>query len=1391
MALSRKSLNSLTKGFASNQKAISKKAEETRLAQENANMEETVKANAAADAESKKSGWDKFWGGVGTTATDIGKGLAGFGQRIAGTVSQGVDAAFAGANLIAGDKKKAAEWVKRAEDWSNADSIDGQKQSFISQDSIEGKSNPAQFAAEFTKAGADVATLVQPELNIGSTAAKIASEVGINAATTGAASAADQYAKTGGVDLGKTAKDAAVGGIIGGVVRGAREVVGAVKGGGKTTVATDTAKATDATPPEGQLALGSGVRKPVDVQTDLQRYQNGDFTPEDNVWKDNKVTTPDGQTVDINSVNKDIATNERKIADLQRQLDTSTGTVDANGNPVGDPLATTDVAGKARAVEEINTLQQKNAELQKTVDSAATVSGGSSSVIDSAKVADNFKNLQAELEHAKSIEYQQTGRTPAEIQADIDKMSRGEIPQDLTISHEPVTSAADIFHDTTLPEHVQNTAQTILDDKGKATQVLDGLMSKAKAEIAHAQMDQAYADQAKLIDAMPGPRQQIEQAKLDDKYTQDLQALDDKVTQDAPMAEQYQAIVDHLASKEAELVDSVNSGFIVAGDSFRVPDSKLVDQRMNDLQAELDNAKHFSDTNTILENNSADLPEKIKSDPQVADAYQAKLAMDTADLVPKSLSPIRRVFLAVSSYSRTFDAMGVRNVYRDIVKAEQKVIDQTKADFKILIEVGKSIKDNQVTPGEIVNALQDRTKIADLPDSVAGLRDLLDVKATQIQQKAYLDEVARLTDRNVKLKDDKKLSNADIEVKARAKAEKSTMDNYFSHMKLDPESARMLPAANDGKASSTINFGSLKQREGDGVQYSHDVIKVMSAYITGFNKKFYLEPALKVLDNPKFIEKLDATEKGVVEDYIGQVRNMKTSALEASVNNFFQSVTKGKSGGNEYRRFFGAQRVLSAVAGMGGSFSTIARQLTQSTNTVVEVGALNTARGAVHFMQAIAEHVRTGNFSPEMELLMKSGELDQSAMASIGDELTRITGGRSGVGSAMRKPVDVLLAGVKYSDQFNRGQAFYAGLLDGAQKGLKGDELTNHALDVTHNTQFNTSRMDMPKALNGPMVRSLAQFATFGAKQVEFLIQAGFKPIKDAKSGNYRLAAQDMGRLLQAATVGFGMTAVLSPMIGFQPSEWLPFSQNIAEGNGYVSPMLRLLIGDKGKVGLNSLIWREKITDEVTGKSRDLTPAEAAQRFWDDNWSGIVPAGAQIKKTTGGMDMLDKGLSTNDSGKVQFMADKSPGTDLQALLFGKYANKGGQDWVAQGMPTLSQKQSDEILSMPKENRQKYYDFYLNAKKGTEGRDKAVETVKEQALSSPAMAMRTASEFNAQVDKQMEEYYKRNSTMPVSLREKITNELKIDAVDQIQNADNTPSLTTLQKKNQSLRDMLGL
>lgn len=216
---------------------------------------------------------------VGDIATDVGKGIVSTGQRVAGTVAQAgvgvAGAADTAASLLTGDEEGAQEknkkYVKTMQDISDAKALDDGSMSFISKDTMSGKANPLEFGAEFTKAGAETAAFVQPELRAATLPKAIAAEAGVNAATNATATAADQLAKGEGLDGGEVAQSAIEGGILGGALRGiigSRRIVKdgavdqkAINAAPEATMRSDTGRALEG----NQKPVGTVINAAQDV----------------------------------------------------------------------------------------------------------------------------------------------------------------------------------------------------------------------------------------------------------------------------------------------------------------------------------------------------------------------------------------------------------------------------------------------------------------------------------------------------------------------------------------------------------------------------------------------------------------------------------------------------------------------------------------------------------------------------------------------------------------------------------------------------------------------------------------------------------------------------------------------------------------------------------------------------------------------------------------------------------------------------------------------------------------------------------------------------------------------------------------------------------------------
>jgi hypothetical protein len=952
---------------------------------------------------------------------------------------------------------------------------------------------------------------------------------------------------------------------------------------------------------------------------------------------------------------------------------------------------------------------------------------------------DSERGFQLEREDARA-QFENNG-LPNELdeaQKAFDDFQNGnvELP---TIQDTPVVGAKDIFAHENMPVEIKTAASELLDDQRAVQQQLDNLTSGENARLEQQNLDDSYRAAMEDIEQMPAPRQELELERLNERYLADTEDLKMRYERDQPKVEEMKRIQTHLQNKEEELVRQSNYLMEQAPDQFRsVDEAEFVAQRTA-LADNLDTAKRFNDNAAIVEDISTSTPRPervVSTDPDVRNAYQTQVLSQTD--IPmkdiKNLSGVREAMLNFTSPSKNIKALtGSDEIFSGIIRAESAVNTANKADIDIISSIAGRIKSKE--------------QASQIIDYVEGKRTTLssfDEETANVVKNFFDDKKAKLNDLGYK-----------------------TLDDYFPHLfnKNDPNVKRLFK----GKTTADISFGNLKKRMEEGGDYSRDIIEVMAGYSRGFNRKVYLEPALKPLEDVK----MQANATKAVGDWVdGYIENLKgitePSGAEKAFNGIIDSmVGETKKGGNHYRQTLGAQRMISAVATMGLNPGTAIRNMTQVVNTVAGIGVKRATQGAIKATRAFA----AGKNSPEWKEMIASGVFDGGISRHYMADLDKAAGNISGIAAKGEKAANFMMGMIRGTDISLRAQAYWGakaqGLDDAIAKGLKGEAAEKFAKDFAikkvADTQFITSAADMPVKLNGAGVRSLTQLATFSIKQAEMLGELGIKTIKRA-DGTYGLNVKQAGNLLAAASTAALFTEALKPVIGFNEKEWIPFYDQIASivdpdstaGESlYRSPLVSLFAGNgKGKIGLFDAIKSGKMDE-----------------FLEDNWSQIVPAGTQIKKTVEGIETTQSGISKNPNGKVRYLQDMDLNSQLKASLFGQYSTDAGRQWIKDGFPTLtdsemrlgSKEGSGDITfeQLPRETQQEFYDYYAATKKVT-GRSTVLDEIKQAVRDGNIKkAQRIGDEYNKKAQEAMQGYFQKHQELPEELQDDMVSKLFID------------------------------
>ena len=895
-----------------------------------------------------------------------------------------------------------------------------------------------------------------------------------------------------------------------------------------------------------------------------------------------------------------------------------------------------------------------------------------------------------------------------------------------------VESIGQILGDEQMPKEVRNAAVQAADMGREIDAKLENLMNDNTYNQAHAQMDAAYKERLAAVNDMPGPRQEIERQRLDEQYTKDLQELEETRARDLPQVQELNAMKQRVDERAQEIVADTNELIHSDPKTFRqVDEAKLAEHRQL-AEQNLAEAKKYDGKTTyaLQEVSKAQNPEELKiALERNGETLQKELAntLNVKDIehAKESISKISDTQMAlarITSPSVLFDKGGLNTesagLFSELVNGTGRAAVEGEQIANRLSGIQKALGSDAKKPevmDNIVDYLEGKVETLNVPGHEKAAKEI----------RTMLDEVKPWLKEN---------------------GYGTINDFYFPHMREnDPKGLANLFDESQ-LAKGELGIGSLKSRKKGGEEYSKDVWKVLGDYFNGINQAKNIEPSLRKIESVSTQLKLASAEHknfeayaGFLDNYINQIKGKNQSNIEKAFDAQF--------GHNAFKKSTGAIRAVNAMATLGLSPLTALRQMTQE---IATVGNLNPKWAGVGMVNG-ARMLASKEGRKELKL---SGVLDEGTGLKDLKGLTQ-----SKAGKAFDKVSDGLMSMVSTMDNVMRAQA-YAGAkakglkLNGAkwerwanEAGLTGqaaqDFVQKKAMEygtkATVDTQFITSKVDAPAAFNGPGMRTLTQLATFDGKQAGFLIRMGLKPIKDVKAGNYRLAANDMGKLVAMGATAWGVQATLGQFIGMKETDHIPFYDQIQawtniEGKdekGFErdqknrfrrSPAMTLLFGDGNK--------NQGLIGALTAKDK----GEGVKQFWEKNWQLIVPAGTQAKRTTEGIKSVEEGVVKNDKGNTRFTQNQDQGNALKAAILGKYTTENGQKWLKEGsFSAVKESQQSKIESLESSKEREQATEYFKRTNSVPSRKQAYDNAK-QALQegNRNRAQSIISEYNSKV-----------------------------------------------------------
>ena len=546
--------------------------------------------------------------------------------------------------------------------------------------------------------------------------------------------------------------------------------------------------------------------------------------------------------------------------------------------------------------------------------------------------------------------------------------------------------------------------------------------------------------------------------------------------------------------------------------------------------------------------------------------------------------------------------------------------------------------------------------------------------------------------------------------------------------------------------TANIKFGNMMKRLTDSDNYSRDIIDVMARYSAGLNKKVYLEPALRKLDNAKLVLEKSKIDTKVAKDWINTYEKQlkindisKTGeAFNEAVDALISKVKPDSSmiGNNHYRSSLAAQRLINTFGMLGLSFRNGLQQTSQITTAVGKLGWENVAPGMIEHVKNMSNPKTRAAYRESLERasVINAGFVDDAFTDLIGSTHAKAV---QDTGEFLSK---YLMFMSRVTDEFVRGTTYQAALRDGLSSKLPMGKAQTRAAAMAAELNFLTTKADMPTKLNSDGIRSLTQFLTFSYKQAEAWKDIGIDSVKDPVTGTFKFKPKELQRVLQGIVTAGVAFQMMESVAGIDTEDNIPFLGNFTDGSLPMSPLMSLTIGRENQPGIPQLLNDIANPDGADDYEREQNRQDSMEKFRDMLIRSFVPAGSQIKKSVDGYNSMQNDGVVMKDGRVRFIQNAKPDDMLKnPVLFGQYATDDGKEWVDKKFPTLSEKQS-EILQQQKsqEAKQRAYDFYSGLK-SVGRKDNITPKVKDIMKTQPAKAERLIRSHNEAVQKAVEAY----------------------------------------------------
>lgn len=412
----------------------------------------------------------------------------------------------------------------------------------------------------------------------------------------------------------------------------------------------------------------------------------------------------------------------------------------------------------------------------------------------------------------------------------------------------------------------------------------------------------------------------------------------------------------------------------------------------------------------------------------------------------------------------------------------------------------------------------------------------------------------------------------------------------FIKKEFDPELARLI----SDKIAGSVYDPFLEKRLG-ALGYKEDVFAALDAYVKRATRKVNMDPALEALK--KASERLDVESVKYIQRLSARI-NLRPTEVDNLLDNLFKNVFGYRFGVRPVTRISNTIRQWVYRGTLGLNLGSALRNLTQGVNTYAKLGEKYTIVGYSQLLSRLATR--------NLDELFERGILDD---ALVQDR-------RIGVYKSILQKLDSsLYMFFDLAEKINRGAAYFGAKAKAIAAGAGEEEAANIAKKLVRETQFAFGNIDSPVIMSSDLAKLGFQLQTYNIKQLEFL--------------KNMIKNKELGGLLRWAGASVAAVYTVGQLFGMKMSNIIP-TVNLGG-----SPFGNFI------TGLGDLL------------SPSAQTRAQAQSKMGANVASFFPAGAQIRKSIQGAEVVARGEDVTPAGNTRYKVAQTPENLIRAVLFGK------------------------------------------------------------------------------------------------------------------------------------------